>query len=147
MTRRSEDTQARNCKLSLANLAKIWTEARRNERFNRLRINENRFDSWGPDLAQRLKRFKQKCELLFDGSLKPRSDEQKCKYLLLWTGKYGLDLYNTWNLSEEQQNSLEEYWKRLKEHVKPQSEVKAIFKSLLPPKLETKQPSPRRISY
>ena len=75
----------------------------------------------GPDLAQRLKRFKQKCELLFDGPLKPRTDEQKCKYLLLWTGDHGLDLYNTWNLSEEQQKSLEEYWKRLEEHVKPQS--------------------------
>ena len=48
----------------------------------------------GPDLAQRFKRFKQKCELLFDGPLKPRSDEQKCKYLLLWTGDCGLDLYN-----------------------------------------------------
>ena len=36
-----------------------------------------------PNLAQRLKRFKQKCELLFDGPLKPRSDEQKCKYLFL----------------------------------------------------------------
>ena len=75
----------------------------------------------GPDLAQRLKRFKQKCELLFDGPLKPRTDEQKCKYLLLWTGDHGLDLYNTWNLSEEQQKSLEEYWKRLEEHAKPQS--------------------------
>ena len=75
----------------------------------------------GPDLAQRLKRFKQKCELLFDGPLKPRTDEQKCKYLLLWAGDHGLDLYNTWNLSEEQQKSLEEYWKRLEEHVKPQS--------------------------
>ena len=75
----------------------------------------------GPDLAQRLKRFKQKCELLFDGPLKPRTDEQKYKYLLLWTGDHGLDLYNTWNLSEEQQKSLEEYWKRLEEHVKPQS--------------------------
>ena len=28
---------------------------------------------------------------------------------------------NKWNLSEEQQKSLEEYWKRLEEHVKPQS--------------------------
>ena len=36
-------------------------------------------------------------------------------------GDHGLDLYNTWNLSEEPQKSLEEYWKRLEEHVKPQS--------------------------
>ena len=49
----------------------------------------------GPDLAQRLKRFKQKCELLFSGPLKPRTDEQKCKYSLLLTGDNGLDLCNT----------------------------------------------------
>ena len=59
----------------------------------------------GPDLTQRLKRFKQKGELLFDGPLKSRTNEQKCKYLLLWTGDYGLDLYSTWNLSEEQQKA------------------------------------------
>ena len=75
----------------------------------------------GPDLVQRFRRFKQKCELLFEGPLKPRTDEQKCKYLLLWTGDYGLDLFNTWNLSEEQQKHLHEYWTRLEEHVKPQS--------------------------
>ena len=55
----------------------------------------------GPDLVQRFRRFKQKCELLFEGPLKPRTDEQKCKYLLLWTGDYGLDLFNTWNFREE----------------------------------------------
>ena len=55
------------------------------------------------------KRFRQKCELLFDGPLKQRTEEQKCKYLLLWTGDYGLDLFNT------------EYWKRFEEHLKLQS--------------------------
>ena len=44
----------------------------------------------GPDLVQRVRRFKQKCELLFEGPLKPRTEDQKCKYLLLWTGDYGL---------------------------------------------------------
>ena len=72
-------------------------------------------------MAQRLKRIKQKCELLFDGPLKSRTDEQKCKYLRLWTGDYALDLYNTWNLTEEEQKSLAEHWKRLEEPVKPQS--------------------------
>ena len=75
----------------------------------------------GPDLAQRLKRFRQKCELLFDGPLKERSTKQRCRYVLLWAGDYGLDLYNTWNLSEEDRDKLDEYWKRFEEHVKPQS--------------------------
>ena len=83
----------------------------------------------GPDLVQRFRRFKQKCELLFEGPLKPRTDEQKCKYLLLWTGDYGLDLFNTWNLSEEQQKHLHEYWTRLEEHVKPQSNYIVLSES------------------
>ena len=75
----------------------------------------------GPDLPQRFKRFRQKCELLFDGPLKARTNEQRCRYVLLWTVDYGLDLFNTWNLSSEEQNKLDEYWKRFEEHVKPQS--------------------------
>ena len=49
----------------------------------------------GPNLAQRLKLFKQKCKLLFNGPLKPRIDELKRKYLLFWMGDYGLDLFST----------------------------------------------------
>ena len=75
----------------------------------------------GPDLLQRFKRFRQKCELLFDGPLKARTNEQRCRYVLLWTGDYGLDLFITWNLSSKQQNKLDEDWKRFEEHVKPQS--------------------------
>jgi hypothetical protein len=56
----------------------------------------------GPGLAQRLKRFRQKCELLFDVPLKARTNEQRCRYVLLWAGDYGLDLHNTWDLSEGQ---------------------------------------------
>ena len=77
--------------------------------------------SAGPDLESRFKRFKQKCQLLFDGPLSSREEEQKSKYLLLWTGDYGLDLFNTWNLSSEDENSLDVYWRRFEEHVKPQS--------------------------
>ncbi|CAB3996122.1 Retrovirus-related Pol poly from transposon [Paramuricea clavata] len=76
----------------------------------------------GPDLPQRLKRsVRQKCELLFDGPLKDRTVKQKCRYVLLWVGDYGLHLYNTWNLSEADQDKLDEYWKRFEQHVKPQS--------------------------
>ena len=75
----------------------------------------------GPDLTTRFKRFRQKCELLFEGPLKPRAPEQKCSYLLLWAGDYGLDLYNTWSLTTEQKKGINEYWKRFEEHAKPQA--------------------------
>ena len=75
----------------------------------------------GPDLITRFKRFRQKCELLFEGPLKSRAPEQKCSYLLLWAGDYGLDLFNTWNLTTDQKKNISEYWKRFEEHVQPQA--------------------------
>lgn len=60
----------------------------------------------GPNL---LTRFRKKCELLFDGPLKSRQCTQKCKYVLLWSGDDGLDLFNTWALSSNQQKDLQEY--------------------------------------
>lgn len=65
---------------------------------------------WSSLVDSRFKRFHQKCELLLDGSLKSRHSTQKCKDVLLWSGDYGLDLFNTWVLSNEQQKDLEEYW-------------------------------------
>lgn len=53
--------------------------------------------------------------------LKPCSTKQRCRYVLLWTRDYGLDLFNTWNLSQEDTNKLDEYWKRFEEQIKPQS--------------------------
>ena len=74
----------------------------------------------GPDLRTRFKRFCQKCELLLDGPLKSRDSTQKCKYVLLWSGDHGLDLFNTWTLTTDQQKDLKEYWTRFEDHVKPQ---------------------------
>ena len=76
----------------------------------------------GPDLTTRFNRFRQKCELLFEGPLKPQAPEQKCSYLLLWSGDYRLDLYNMWSLTTEQKKDIKEYWsKRFEEHIKPQA--------------------------
>ena len=75
----------------------------------------------GPDLHTRFKRFRQKCELLLDGPLKSRDSTQKCKYVLLWSGDHGLDLFNTWALTTDQQKDLKEYWTRFEDHVKPQA--------------------------
>ena len=41
--------------------------------------------------------------------------------MLLWSGDYGLDLFNTWALTSEQQKDLKEYWTRFEDHVKPQA--------------------------
>lgn len=73
------------------------------------------------DLPKRFRRFRQKCNLLFDGPLSKRTVEQKCNYLLLWSGDHGLDLFNTWELNEDQKKDLDEYWRRFERHVEPQA--------------------------
>ena len=96
-------------------------DTKKDERFSRIWTSKIDWTSSGPDLKVRFKRFRQKNEMLFDGPLKQRTEKQKCKYLLLWTGDYALDLFNTWTLSEEEKNKLAEYWNLFEEHVKPQS--------------------------
>ena len=41
--------------------------------------------------------------------------------MLLWSGDYGLDWFNTWVLTNEQQKDLKEYWTRFEDHVKVQA--------------------------
>ena len=73
----------------------------------------------GPVLHTSFKRFRQKCLLLLDGPLTIRDCTQKCKYVLLWSGDHGLDLFNTWELTTDQQKDLKEYWTRFEDHFKP----------------------------
>ena len=40
----------------------------------------------------------------------------------MWTGDYGLDLYNTWtDLTTEDKKNIDEHWKRFEKHLKPQA--------------------------
>ena len=41
--------------------------------------------------------------------------------MLLWSGDHGLDLFDTWALTIDQQKDLKEYWTRFEDHVKPQA--------------------------
>lgn len=50
---------------------------------------------------------------------------QKCKYMLLWSGDHGLDLFNTQAPTNKQQKDLKEYRTRFKDHVKPQANKKS----------------------
>jgi hypothetical protein len=78
---------------------------------------------WSTDkgLYGRFKIWKQQCELLFSGPLVKLEEPIRCKYLLYWSGERGLDLFNSWGLSEEQQKCLANYFNGFEEFVKPLS--------------------------
>ena len=76
------------------------------------------------------RRFKQHVELMFTGPLKPRSEQEKCSYLLIWVGQKGRDIYNTWSdISDDDRKKLETYYDRFENHVSPKANpVFARFK-------------------
>lgn len=55
-----------------------------------------------PDPITAFARFKQKCQLMFSSVLKDADDEEKVSYILLWSGEKGLDLYNSWTFTKEE---------------------------------------------
>ena len=58
---------------------------------------------WGaPDPITAFAIFKQKCQLVFTSVLKDTNDEEKVSYILLWSGEKGLDIYNSWTFTKEE---------------------------------------------
>lgn len=71
------------------------------------------------NLAEAWKKFEQYVRLILDGPLKEKDDPIKINYLLLWVGETGRDIYNTWELSEDDKKSLDEHFTRFRNHVQP----------------------------
>ena len=55
-----------------------------------------------PDPITAFARFKQKCQLMFSSALKDTNDEEKVSYILLWSGEKGLDIFNSWTFTKEE---------------------------------------------
>lgn len=74
------------------------------------------------DIHKRFKLFKQKCELIFDGPLEKSSEQKKVRFLLLWIGDKGLEIYNTatW-AAEGDELKLAPVFQHLEAYTKPKS--------------------------
>ncbi len=71
------------------------------------------------DQAGSFSLFKQKCELYF--SVKSIPKEKQVDHILLFAGEEGLKKYNSWDLSNEEENDPDEIWKKFKTQVEPKS--------------------------
>ena len=80
-----------------------------------------RIDWTSSDLTQTFKRFKALCVLLFEGPLKDKSEEEKVNYLKIWSGEEGIELVETWNLSNEDKKKLQPHWERFEHYIAPKS--------------------------
>ncbi|CAB4020756.1 Retrovirus-related Pol poly from transposon, partial [Paramuricea clavata] len=85
---------------------------------------------WSTDdnIYGRFKMWKQRWELLLTGPMATMSEEVKCKHLLYWSGERGMELFNSWDLSAEDQKKLVNYWEKFENYAKPHSnELLAVW--------------------
>lgn len=72
------------------------------------------------NLPEAWKKFRQHVDLIFSGPLADKDEAIHCKYLLLWIGDRGRDVYNTWHgISEDDLNKLETYYEKFQAYVQP----------------------------
>lgn len=67
---------------------------------------------------QAYKEFKQLSELWF--KVKNTKVEDQYSYIILWCGKEGLRMYNTWGLSDEQLKDPKNLWEKFSAQIEPQ---------------------------
>ena len=80
--------------------------------------------NWEVDsLEQSWKTFKNHVKFVFSGPLKEKSEEEKCSYLMIWVGEKGREIYSTWNLSEEEQKVIKNYYDKFENYVKPRTNL------------------------
>ena len=76
------------------------------------------------DLCQEYNDFKQYCELIFKGPYSDKSAEEKVNYVLLWLGKKGINIFNTWHLNAKEQKDINVLFKKFKEYFAPKSNIR-----------------------
>ena len=75
-----------------------------------------------PDLMTAFTRFKQKCQLMFSSTLKNTNDKEKVSYILLWSGEKGLDIFNSWTFTkEEDKRKPANIFKRFENQLEPKT--------------------------
>ncbi|ELU10741.1 hypothetical protein CAPTEDRAFT_187003 [Capitella teleta] len=74
-----------------------------------------------PDVSHQYTEFQNLCELYFAGPLADTAADRHVKYLLLWAGREGRQITDSWTLTEDEKKKLKPYWDRFKKHVQPKS--------------------------
>ena len=80
-----------------------------------------RMDWDAKDLPLAFKSFKEHCNFMFGGPLKSKSEEEKCNYVMLWSGEKGCNIYSTWTLTNEERKQLAIHYEHFENYCKPKS--------------------------
>ena len=73
------------------------------------------------DLPTEFASFKQYCKLVFRGPFADKDDAARVIYILLWVGREGLRMYNTWALSDADKTNVDLIWSKFQALIEPKS--------------------------
>ena len=71
------------------------------------------------DVPQAFEKFKTIYQLM----LPKKTEAVKVKYLLMWSAEEGIDVSSTWDLSDNESNTLSVYWDRFGKYVASKSNL------------------------
>ena len=75
------------------------------------------------NLRDEWRQFEQHAKLMFKGPLKKTSEEEKATYILLWVGTRGREIFNSWNLNENESKDTTLIYRKFQKHTEPKSNV------------------------
>ncbi|XP_052820412.1 uncharacterized protein K02A2.6-like [Mya arenaria] len=73
------------------------------------------------DLPSAFRKFKEHANFMFGGPLNKKSEEAQCNYLMLWVGEKGRQIFSTWNLSDDDNKTLKNYYDGFESYCAPKS--------------------------
>lgn len=81
------------------------------------------FDWNSSDLPTSFRNFKNHCRLMFDGPMaqSAKSGKIQVTYVLLWLGQQGINIFDTWNVTDTQRESCDEIFNLFAKHFEPKT--------------------------
>ena len=74
------------------------------------------------DVPDEFNSFKQYCNLIFDGPFLKKTEKEKASYILLWIGRQGVDIYNSFVWENEQDKVKPKIiWEKYEKHLAPRT--------------------------
>ena len=84
-----------------------------------LGITSPRMDWDSSNLPETWEKFHRHVELIFQGPLKSKEEEEKVASLLIWVDDKGKDICQSWSLEGDEARILKTYYDRYKSHMQP----------------------------
>lgn len=73
------------------------------------------------DINGEWKQFSQHVKLMFQGPLKRATKEEQAAYILIWVGQKGRDIFNAWNLTEDEEKDPSTILQKFKQYTSPKT--------------------------